>query len=344
MEMRRLGRTGLKVSLIGFGGIPIQRVDNETAREVLQAALAAGINFFDTARGYTDSEEKFGLVLGKEGPRPIIATKSTARTREEMAADIERSLKNLQVDYIDLYQLHNVRSREEFRQVLASDGALAALREAQAAGKVRHVGITGHVVDVLVEAVRTGEFETVQFPFNAVETEGAARLLPLAEKLDLGVIVMKPLAGGALRPVRLALRFLFDYPVSTIIAGADSVAQVEENAALGNNPIPLTAAEREELARRIEGLGNRFCRRCEYCLPCPQGINIPFIFMLDGYWTRYGLKEWAEERYRALDVKADACVECGTCEKRCPYNLPVRELLKEAQDHLSRALAGRPEA
>ncbi|MGB9847437.1 MAG: aldo/keto reductase, partial [Desulfotomaculales bacterium] len=207
MEMRQLGRTGLKVSLIGFGGIPIQRVNNEAAAVVLQAALAAGINFFDTARGYTDSEEKFGLVLGKGGLHPVIATKSMARTREEMAADIERSLKNLQVDYIDLYQLHNVRSREDLRQVLAPDGALAALREAQAAGKVRHVGITGHVVDVLAEAVQTGEFETVQFPFNAVEREGAARLLPLAEKLDMGVIVMKPLAGGALRPVRLALRF-----------------------------------------------------------------------------------------------------------------------------------------
>ncbi|BCV24487.1 aldo/keto reductase [Gelria sp. Kuro-4] len=333
MEKRRLGRTGLEVSLIGMGGIPIQRVGNEAAAEILRAALAAGINFFDTARGYTDSEEKFGLVLGRQGPRPVIATKSMARTREGMTADIERSLAELKVDYIDLYQLHNVRSREELQQVLAPDGALAALRTAQAAGKVRHVGITGHVVDTLVEAVQTGEFETIQFPFNAVETEGAERLLPLAEKLDLGVIVMKPLAGGALRPAALALRFLLAYPVSTIIPGVDSVEQVQENAALGEYAVPLSAAEKEELKAQIARLGNRFCRRCEYCLPCPQGIRIPLVFTFDGYWTRYGLKEWAEERYRALDVKAGACVECGTCERRCPYSLPIREMLKEAVNH-----------
>lgn len=337
MEKRRLGKTELQVSLIGMGGIPIQRVDKEEAGAVVRAALEAGINFFDTARGYTDSEEKFGTVFGGERAGAVIATKSMARTRAAMAADIATSLANLKVDSIDLYQLHNVRTRDDLKQVLAPDGALAALREAQAAGKVKHVGITGHVVDVLVEAVKTSEFETVQFPFNAVEKEGAERLLPLVEKLDLGVIVMKPLAGGALRPAELALRFLLDYPVSTIIPGADSVAQVRENAALGVSPRPLTPAERDELSRQIAGLGNRFCRRCEYCLPCSQGINIPFIFVLDGYWTRYGLKEWAKERYDALDVKADACVECGLCESRCPYSLPIRELLKEADLHFSKS-------
>lgn len=335
METRCLGRTGLQVSLLSMGGIPIQRVDNTAATEILQAALAAGINFFDTARGYTDSEAKFGLVLGaaqRQG-RAVIATKSMARTRDGMAADIERSLNNLQADYIDLYQLHNVRSREELRQVLAPDGALAALRAARAEGKVRHVGITGHVVDVLVEAVQTGEFETVQFPFNAVEKEGAERLLPLAAKLGMGVIVMKPLAGGALRPASLALRFLLAQPVSTIIPGMDSVAQVKENAVLGEHPQPLSEAEQAELAAEIKKLGNRFCRRCEYCLPCPQGIRIPLVFTFDGYWTRYGLKEWAEERYQEMAVKAGACVQCGTCESRCPYSLPIREMLKEAVSH-----------
>lgn len=195
MEKRRLGCTDIEVSVIGMGGIPIQRIDKEEVALVLEAAIDAGINFFDTARGYTDSEEKFGQVLGTTSSDVIIATKSPARTKAAMASDIETSLRNLQVDAIDLYQLHNVRTKEELDQVLAPDGALAALREAQSAGKVKHVGITGHIVDILVEAVKTEEFETVQFPFNAVEKEAASTLMPLAEKLDLGVIVMKPLAG-----------------------------------------------------------------------------------------------------------------------------------------------------
>ncbi|MGI6604733.1 MAG: aldo/keto reductase [Firmicutes bacterium] len=341
MEKRRLGRTGLKVSLIGMGGIPIQRVGREDAKAVVSAAIAAGINFFDSARGYTDSEEKFGLALGLQRDDIYVATKSMARGRDEMARDIDASLHNFKRDYVDLYQLHNVRTKEELKRVLAPDGALAALRAAQLEGKVRHVGITGHIMEVLVEAVQTGEFETIQFPFNAAELEGAERLLPLAEKHDLGVIVMKPLAGGALRPAHLALRFLLDFPVSTIIPGMDSVAQIEENTALAEKFVPLTDEERNELQTEIARLGNRFCRRCEYCQPCPQGIAIPTIFTFDGYWSRYGLKEWAAERYWALNVQADACVECGECERRCPYNLPVRDLLKEAVSHFG---ATRPQA
>lgn len=333
MKRRRLGRTDLKVSVVGMGGIPIQRIDRQDAVGVLETAISLGINFFDTARGYTDSEEKFGLVLGPRHSEVIIATKSTARTKEAMAADIDISLSNLQVEFIDLYQLHNVRTKEELAQVLAPDGALVALHEAQAAGKVRHIGITGHVLDVLVEAVKTNEFETVQFPFNAVETEAAAALLPLAEKLDMGVIVMKPLAGGALAPAELALRFLGDYPVSTIIPGMDSIEQVKANAKLGDALLPLTEEEKQRLQKEIAQLGNRFCRRCEYCLPCPQGIRIPLVFTFDGYWTRYGLKEWAEERYASMEAKAGDCVGCGTCESRCPYNLPIREMLKEAAEH-----------
>ncbi len=333
MEKRRLGCTDIEVSVIGMGGIPIQRIDKEEVALVLEAAIDAGINFFDTARGYTDSEEKFGQVLGTTSSDVIIATKSPARTKAAMASDIETSLRNLQVDAIDLYQLHNVRTKEELDQVLAPDGALAALREAQSAGKVKHVGITGHIVDILVEAVKTEEFETVQFPFNAVEKEAASTLMPLAEKLDLGVIVMKPLAGGALAPAELALRFFWDYPVSTVIPGMDSVEQVRFNANLGERLLLLTEEERERLGSEVKQLGNRFCRRCEYCLPCPEGIRIPTVFIFDGYWTRYGLKDWAKERYAEMKVKASACVECGTCESRCPYNLPIREMLKEAVEH-----------
>ena len=328
MKKRRLGRADLDVSFMGMGGIPIQRIDSESAAKVLDAAIEAGINFFDTARGYSDSEEKFGTVLGPRHSEVIIATKSMARTKEAMAADVKTSLRNLQVDFIDLYQLHNVRTRRANAGALP--GASGGFGEAQAAGKVKHVGITGHIVDVLVEAVKTNEFETVQFPFNAVETEAATALLPLAEKLDLGVIVMKPLAGGALTPAELALRFFWDY-LFYCYSGMDSIEQVK--AKLGERALLLTHEERQHLNTEIDRLGNRFCRRCEYCLPCPEGIRIPVIFTFDGYWTRYGLKDWAEERYAQMKVKAGACIECGTCESRCPYNLPIREMLKEVAEH-----------
>ena len=336
MQKKRFGSTELQVSVIGMGGIPIQRVSDEEATILLEIALDEGINFFDTARGYTDSEIKFGRVLGPRHKDAIVATKSMARSREDMEKDIELSLNNLQMDFIDLYQLHNVRTKEELNQVLAPDGALAALRRAQAKGIVKHVGITSHVATVLAEAVSTGEFETMQFPFNVVEQESAKTMLPLAQKLDMGVIVMKPLAGGALVPADLALRFFSDQNVSTIIPGMDSPEQIRANAGLGRESMPLTAKEKEHLQGEIAKLGNRFCRRCEYCLPCPQGVNIPGIFTLEGYWSRYGLKEWAEQRYAQMPIRASACVECGICETRCPYNLPIREMLKEASTHFDK--------
>ncbi len=335
MEVRKLGKTGLEVSVIGFGGIPIQRVSFEEAAVLVNKALDLGINFFDTARGYTDSEAKMGAVLRKRRSEAVIATKSMARTKEEMAADIRKSLETLGVDFIDLYQVHNVRDHSTFERVLAPDGAFAALQEAKREGLVKHIGITGHVKSVLLEALKIREFETVQFPFNAVENEGVQKLLQLAEMNGVGTIIMKPLAGGALKNSDLALRYLLEYPVSTVIPGMDSVDQVERNVAVGDNPLPLSPSERELLMKEAGQLGKTFCRRCEYCQPCPQGINIPMVLLLDGYYLRYDLKEWARERYRSLEVKVEACADCGECEEKCPYNLPIRQMLRDAASRLT---------
>ncbi|HBX24407.1 MAG TPA: aldo/keto reductase [Desulfotomaculum sp.] len=334
MQYRILGRTGLKVSVVGFGGIPIMRISESESAVVINRALELGINFFDTARAYTDSEAKLGAVLGKRRDQVIIATKTMSRTAEGMAADIKKSLETMALDYIDLYQLHNLKDRDEFIQAFGPGGALEALKQAQKEGLVRHIGITGHIRSFLVEALKTGAMETVQFPFNAVEAAGAEELLDLAAATGTGVIVMKPLAGGSIRDTGLALRFILEHPVSTVIPGMDAPGQVDQNAAVGADLRPLTETERKKLEEMAAKLGTTFCRRCEYCQPCPQGVDIPSVFLLDGYFTRYELQDWARERYQGMKVTAQECVECGECEEKCPYNLPIRAMLAEAKTRL----------
>jgi len=334
MEYRILGKTGLRVSLMGFGGIPIQRVSENEAVKITQLAIAKGINFFDSARGYTDSENKIGKGIKGRRNELILATKSMARTYEKMKEDIDKSLKAFDTDYIDLYQCHNVRSDQELNSVLGPDGALLALQEAQKAGKIRHIGLTGHKPPMVEEAIRKGVFETIQVPYNFIERSAEEELLPLARQMELGIIVMKPLAGGAFSRPDLALKFLLNRDVSAIIPGMDSLEQVEQNAGLTEKIEPLEQSDLDCLEKEKNEVGERFCRRCEYCKPCPQGVDITTSFLFHGYFKRYGLPEWARERYQALKVKNDACEECGLCETRCPYNLPIREMLKEVHRDL----------
>lgn len=338
MQYRRLGRTGLQVSCIGLGGIPIQRVDQAEAVRVVRAALDSGINFIDTARGYTDSEEKIGRALeGVRREEVILATKSTSRSLEGILKDIDKSLSLLKVDYIDLYQMHNVKTEEELKQVTGPDGALEGLRKAQEQGKIRYIGVSSHTRENLAKMMPMGIVDTIQVPFNAVEKDTADRLFPLAQQHDVGFIAMKPLAGGALTHAQAALHFILKYPVSVAIPGMDSVEQVKANAQVAAADFQLPEAEAAALEAEVAQLGNAFCRRCGYCQPCPEGIDIPSIFVFDGYWVRYGLKQWAIDRYRALPKHASDCQECGQCEEKCPYDLPIREMLKQARAHLEGA-------
>ncbi len=329
MEKRRLGRTGLHVTVISFGALPMQRCGMEEAGEVLNAALDAGINFVDTARAYTDSEEKIGRYISARRPEYYLATKSMARDKAGMARDIDISLSTMQTDYIDLYQIHNIKARQDFGAVMAPGGALEALKEARAAGKVGHIGVTGHNIDLLVEAVKTNEFSTVQVPFNCIETGALTELFPLAKFLDVGSIIMKPLGGGQIQSVDLALRFILEHDISVAIPGMDEVGHIAANTAPANNFKPLTVEERAKLMAEAEAIGPNFCRRCGYCLPCAAGIDIPTMFIFHLQYTRYNMKTAIPGRYAEMKVKASGCTECGLCEERCPYNLPIRERLKK---------------
>lgn len=334
MEYRTLGKTGLKISRLGFGGIPIQKVDAVATKQLIHAMIEKGMNYIDTARGYTVSESFLGEALEGVRDKFVLATKSMAVTKEAMAADIETSLHNFRTDYIDLYQVHNP-SVAALEQILAPGGALEALLEAKAAGKIGHIGFTTHTTQLFEKALSLDWIETIMFPYNLVETQGEELMRKCTEK-NIGFIVMKPLAGGAIEDPALALRFICANPdVTVVIPGMYDVKEIDMNLAAVENTAPLSADELKKIEEIRSQLGNNFCRRCNYCQPCSAGINISGIFILQGYLDRYGLGEWAKVRYDAMPVKANACIDCGACETRCPYNLPIRAMLKEASEKFS---------
>ena len=329
MEYRVLGKTGLKISRMGLGGIPIQRIDAEGTKKLVYQLMEAGVNYIDTARGYTVSEQYLGYALEGIRDKFVLATKSMSRTKEAMAKDIDISLGNLKTDYIDLYQVHNP-NMAQLEQVVGEGGALEALLEAKAQGKIGHIGLTAHSVEVFEKALELDWVETIMFPYNIVETQGEALIKRCAEK-NIGFVDMKPLAGGAIEDASLAMRFLVSNPdVTVVIPGMADAKEIEQNLAAGENTAPLTAEEQKKVEEVRQTLGTQFCRRCNYCAPCTVGINIPSVFLFQGYLDRYGLADWAKDRYGAMAVKASACVECGACEPRCPYGLPIRQMLKEA--------------
>ena len=327
MKYRILGKTGLNVSMMGLGGIPIQRIDAAGTRVLVEALVANGINYIDTARGYSVSEEYLGYALDGLRDKFIIATKSMARTKDSMAKDIDISLCNLKTEYIDLYQVHNP-TLAQLEQVAAEGGALEALQDAKKAGKVRHIGLTAHSVEVFEKALSLDWVETIMFPYNIVETQGEELIKRCAEK-NIGFIVMKPLAGGAIEDPTLAMRFISANPdVSVIIPGMAEVTELTQNLAAVNDTAPLSRSELEKINSIRKELGTQFCRRCGYCAPCSVGISISNMFLFEGYLKRYGLADWARGRYEAMAKTASDCIGCGLCEERCPYNLPIREMLK----------------
>lgn len=333
--MRMLGKTGLNVYPVGFGGIPIQRLTQEKIQQIFDYLHESPMNFIDTARAYTTSEDSIGKAFAylskKHGYEVrkdyILATKSPARDYEGMKKAIHQSLSYLQTDYIDLYQCHLVKDQASYEQILSYKGALRALRESQADGSIGHIGITAHSVDFLSSVLEDMPFETIQFPYNIVESQGE-ELFQRAKALNIGVIVMKPLAGGAITDGSLALRYVLQNTnVSVAIPGVDAPNQIIENAGCVGSD--LTQEDQEAWGKVREELGEHFCRRCGYCLPCTQGIDIPSQFLFEGYHTRYHLPEWASSRYYQQEKNASDCVACGKCLDRCPYHLPIIDMMKQ---------------
>jgi len=337
MEYTTLGKTGLKVSRLGLGGIPIQRISEEEAISLIRKLPEYGINFIDTARAYSVSEVYIGAAIEGMRDKFVIATKSQGRTKEAMAEEIETSLKNLRTDYIDLYQVHFVQA-QNFDTIVGPGGALEALLEAKAAGKIRHIGFTTHELGMFEKALELDWVETIMFPYNFVETHGTELMKKCTEK-GIGFISMKPLAGGAIENASLAMRFIASNKDVTVnIPGMASEEELAQNVKAAADPAPLSEAELAEVQNIRDTLGNQFCRRCNYCQPCTVGINISLCFTINGYLTRYGLTEWPLGRYKTMPVEPNACIECGACESRCPYKLPIISMLKDVYNNFSKLL------
>jgi len=329
MKRRRLGRTDIEAAVVGFGGIPIQGLSAAEAERVLLHAADSGVDFFDSARAYTDSEEKIGRSLSGRREGIFLSTKALSRDAEGMRKEIETSLRNLATGMIDLYQCHSVDSIDQLERILGPGGAWEALARAREEGLVRWIGFTSHSREVAAEAVRSGRFDTIQVPFNAIETEWAGEVLPAAHGAGIGTIGMKPLAGGALSSGEAALRFQLNGGIDIAIPGMDAVGQVDENIRAGD----LAPPDEEQstlLAGEKDAWGELFCRRCRYCMPCPEGLNIPFLLLLEGYYNRYDLTDWAIARLATQEKRFSDCTACGACLEKCPYNLPIPDLMQRA--------------
>lgn len=351
MQYRKLGRTDLDVSVVGMGGIYIIGLSNLDAVRLILKAGELGVNFIETGRSYRGSESRFGLVMMKKRNEFHIASKTPLRTMNEALKAIDESLVTLKTDYIDIYQLHEVDNEDDLNKTMGHNGALEALKKAQKQGKIGFIGITGHSPSVLVKAIKTGEFDTVQVLLNLVEREALKELIPLAENMNVGIIGMKPFGGGAFlekgnriseilnqdthQLVETFMKFCLSYGTSTVLTGVKTIEELEQNVSIGNSFIPYSDEALEKLISITESIkGNgEFCHRCGYCLPCPQNIDIPLIMRLNEYSSKFDSNDWTKSLYKHIQ-KADRCIECGICEEKCPFKLPVREILKEAHRRL----------
>ncbi len=329
MKKIRLGRTGMMVSQIGLGGAPLQRPSNDEAIRLINKCLELGINFIDTAAEYSDSETKIGKALEGRRDKVIIATKSNLGTDDAVEHNLEQSLRQLGTSYIDLYQFHMITSMTDYEACIDPSGPVRVIRKALSEGRVKHMGITTHSLDVARKAAMSGIFETVMYPFNFIVNEAEKELLPLARKHDVGFIAMKPFAAGMIPQVRIATKYLLQFPDLVTIPGFQRVEEVEEIVEIAAGNIQFTSEEFHEVSRLRKEQGHRLCRRCARCEPCERGVQIVHLMdtipLLKNFPAAFTFSDVISNNLAHLED----CNRCGECEKRCIYGLPIIELINE---------------
>ena len=338
LRLNRLGKSGIMVTELGFGGIPIMRLNVEDAKLVIKHCFELGIRFFDTAHIYGDSEEKLGKALEPFRDQVIIATKVWAKDGKGAAAQLAMSLDRLRTNRIDLIQCHNISKQEDLEKVMGPGGAYEALAEAKAKGEVRAIGFSSHNPDIAAKGCRLGKFATIQFPFNFIENDPLEKVFPAALEQGMGIIAMKPLGGGLLERADLCFRFLQEHPEVVPIPGTQSMDEIGEIISFYRDRKPLSRDDWEKIQEIRSDLGTRFCHRCEYCMPCEQGVQIPGVLMVKTQVRRFGYKQvvaMAKDKIATVEN----CIECGECVERCPYGLPIPDMLQESLEIYQRFLS-----
>jgi hypothetical protein len=328
MRKIRLGQTNLMVSELGFGGIPIQRLSTDDAVGVVRRALDLGVTFLDSANGYSNSEERIGKAIAGRRDQVVLATKSGARNLATFKEHVALSFQRLGVDHIDVLQFHNVSDEEHYQQVVAG-GMLEYAQALKAAGRIGHIGVTSHNLDMAYKLVQSGHFETLMFPFCVVTPEPADKLIPLCRQHDVAFISMKPMGGGMLDNATLAFKYLRQFPDILPLVGIQTVREIEEIVGVMEGPAGMSAEESAAAERLRCELGSRYCRSCDYCQPCPEGIGISTVLRFRSSAKRFPAERFFGDWGKAQIAKAEKCAECGECEQRCPYHLPIRDMLKE---------------
>lgn len=337
MDMVRLGKTEITVNKNGFGALPIQRITRNDAAYLLKKAYDNGITYFDTARMYSDSEEKMGFALKDVRNKIYIASKTAATTVEGFWNDLETSLKLLQTDYIDVYQFHNPSFCPRPDDVY---GIYDAIVEAKEKGMIRHIAITNHRLTVAKEAVESGLYDTLQFPFNYLSTEAELDLVESCLQADMGFISMKALSGGLIQNSAAAYAHQAQYNVLPIW-GIQKESELDEFLSYQENPPTMTEEIKAVIEKDRSELMAEFCRGCGYCKPCPAGIQIDFCARMSLLLRRAPTAEYLTPTWQEKMEKINDCIDCGHCKSKCPYGLNTPELLKENLRDYKEVLAGK---
>ncbi|HIX58896.1 MAG TPA: aldo/keto reductase [Candidatus Blautia gallistercoris] len=337
MKQITLGKTGIQVPQNGLGALPIQRVSKETAVGLLRRAYEGGMRFFDTARAYSDSEEKVGEAFDGMREKVYIATKTGAKTPEEFWQHLEISLKNLRTDYIDLYQLH---CAEQCYRPGDGTGMYECLEEAKSQGKIRYIGITAHKLYIAEEIVESGLYETLQYPFSYLSSQREIELVKACQKAGMGFIAMKGLAGGLINRSEAAMAFMDQFDQVLPIWGIQRETELEEWLSYMEQTPVMTEELADFIAKEQQELTGDFCRGCGYCMPCPAGIMINQCARMSLMLRRAPSKAWLTPEMQAEMKKIEGCLECGQCMEKCPYELHTPQLLKKNYEDYQKVLAG----
>ena len=328
MEKVRLGRTNLVVTRLGWGGIPIQRVSEDEAIPVIRAVVEMGVDLLDTARAYTNSEHRVGLALQQTDRPVVISSKSQVRTAK-IYDDVHESLRQLKVPKVHIYHFHNISTHEDYDTVMAPGGGYDGLQRARDEGLIDHIGVSSHSLTMLERAIEDGHFDVIMACYSFLEPDAAKRVFPMARAKDIGVLAMKALSGGVIEDAGPALRYVLAEEGIVPIPGSETLDRAHENWRIFLQGGPLSEDDKARIEAVRKDFDQVFCRRCDYCLPCTEEIRIQFMLGLKSTIKRFGNQVQELAWIKDMIAKARNCSGCGECELRCPYQLPIPDLIKQ---------------